>query len=213
MQTEKLIFKYRDSESIKNLQGSWVSGTFAPGAQDFWAARARQLGLKRLSKIFVLRSVLIYDAQLCSNSETLLLLYYSLHILTTRIYTYAFLIACNIASLICSPCSSSSSSSFYVARTQAIAAHILTIALRQCWTISICQTLPYYSILCILLLNPSPFMTSLTQSSHVFLPLPLLLTPSTSSLLQADNQSLLSFRSTCPNHPSQWSNHLHTLNT
>ena len=43
-------------------------------------------------------------------------------------------------------------------------------------------------------------MSSLTHCSHVFLPLPRPLAPSTTNLLQADTQSSTLLRSRCPNH-------------
>ena len=48
--------------------------------------------------------------------------------------------------------------------------------------------------------KPSSSMSSFTHSLHVFLPLPLLFSPTTSTFLQADTQSSPLLRFTCPNH-------------
>src|SRR5579872_1242136 len=52
------------------------------------------------------------------------------------------------------------------------------------------------------LFNPKSFKSLPTHSDHVFLPLPLPLTPSTSRYVHFDTQSSSSLRSTCQNHLS-----------
>jgi len=52
------------------------------------------------------------------------------------------------------------------------------------------------------LVTPTLLMSSITHSSHVFLPLPRPLEPSTSIALHADTQLSSLIRSTCPNHLS-----------
>src|SRR6266516_3643896 len=47
---------------------------------------------------------------------------------------------------------------------------------------------------------PNFFMSANTHSLHVFLPLPLFISPITSRFLHLETQSSASLRSTCPNH-------------
>src|ERR1043165_1583621 len=50
--------------------------------------------------------------------------------------------------------------------------------------------------------SPSFVMSSLTHSLHIFLPLPLFLSPTTSMYVHANTQSSLLLCSACPNHLS-----------
>jgi len=81
--------------------------------------------------------------------------------------------------------------------------HTLIIALRQCWTVSSCQTPPYISKMSIIFDQTKPYHVNL----HTLVPR-LSTSPvsfchlksSTCHFLHGDTQSLLSLRLTCPYH-------------